>query len=229
MNINEFIEKDSLRYGFLKDFYKLGASVEVCREDACYLYLEKYGLVYAAGEFVDTPCLKNCNLICTSSPAISNECVKRGITNPPMEVYTGYYLKDEIEVKEVEGFTIRYLTMNDMDYVLEHYDNPCNSYDHIKQRIEMGMLGLVHEDHLVGFIGEHEEGTMGYLFIQEDYRKRGLAYYLEGALIQELLKKGRLPYCHVLVDNTPSLKLQTKLGLTFAKEPYYWLGKDGLK
>ena len=66
---------------------------------------------------------------------------------------------------------------------------------------------------LVGFIGEHEEASMGMLEVFPAARRHGYAFALEAALIDELLQAGRVPFCHVAPANEASRGLQRKLGL----------------
>jgi GNAT superfamily N-acetyltransferase len=88
---------------------------------------------------------------------------------------------------------------------------------------ERGMLFAAHDGgKFVGYIGEHSEGSMGMLHILEPYRGRGYAYMLESFLIGEKLKRGQIPYCHIIEDNVASYHLQQKLGLKFAKDKIIW-------
>lgn len=75
----------------------------------------------------------------------------------------------------------------------------------------------------VGFIGKHPEGSMGLLQVFPEYRRRGCGEELENFMINEFLKEGRIPYGHVIVDNSRSMNLQHKLGYEVADEKVYWL------
>lgn len=56
------------------------------------------------------------------------------------------------------------------------------------------------------------------------YRRRhGIAELMESGLISWCIQNARLPYCHVLTDNTASIALQDKSDLTFDEKPLYWL------
>ena len=87
------------------------------------------------------------------------------------------------------------------------------------------MLGGLVDGVLAGFAGIHQEGAMGMLEVLPQFRRRGLAEVLEAALIDQQLRRGRFPYCHVRHGNTASEALQQKLGLTFDENrTLYWLG-----
>ena len=112
--------------------------------------------------------------------------------------------------------------IKDLEIILHYYDK-LSKYE-LQSIIEQGNLYLGYEgNQLAGFIGEHLEGSMGLLYILEEYRNKGYGYILESYLIQETINKGFIPYCHVECDNEASLALQRKLKLSITKEKLYWL------
>ena len=84
----------------------------------------------------------------------------------------------------------------------------------------------ISEGEFVGFIGSHPEGSMGMLHVFEQFRRRGFAEELEKRLMNLYLESGRVPYGHVITDNSVSLSLQKKLGFEVAGEKVYWLRED---
>ena len=94
---------------------------------------------------------------------------------------------------------------------------------YIERRVKSGaMLGAFCAGELAGFIGTHEEGSIGLLEVFAAFRRHGVGYALECAAIRRELEAGGLPYCQVVLGNEASLRLQQKLGFEFAKEPLYW-------
>lgn len=94
---------------------------------------------------------------------------------------------------------------------------------HIEERIRSGFLwGIFERDKLAGFIGVHEEGSMGLLEVLPPYRRKGYGIRLEAFLIRQFLEWGRLPYAQVMVGNEVSLTLQKKLGMTLSKGLTHW-------
>ena len=83
--------------------------------------------------------------------------------------------------------------------------------DHLRRGWIWG--GFDEEGGLVGFIGEHDEASMGMLEVFPEHRRRGYAQALEAALIERFRAVGRTPYCHVALGNEASRALQRKLGL----------------
>lgn len=131
-----------------------------------------------------------------------------------------YTAKDPLPVKYKE---IRPLTLQDLDYVEEHYDYEDRAY--LTERLQAGMMyGAYHENRPVGFIGVHAEGSLGMLYVDPAYRRQGLAASLEAYLINRCIERGWTAYGHVINGNEESKRLQDKLGLYQASNDVYWLG-----
>ncbi len=100
------------------------------------------------------------------------------------------------------------------------------SREYIRSRLEAGAIyGAFDAERLVGFIGTHAEGSMGILFVEEEYRSQGIATALESYLINQQISRGETPYCQIDVENTASVSLQEKLGLYLADGNIWWLHK----
>jgi tRNA (guanine37-N1)-methyltransferase len=114
-------------------------------------------------------------------------------------------------------FDIRPLTQADLPFVRAHYDN-ISDEEYLLERLRAGMLGVYVEDGLAGFIGTHTEGTIGLLEILPAYRRRGLAFALEGAMMRRQQALGRVPYAQIKEGNEASLQLHRKLGMEITPE-----------
>lgn len=123
------------------------------------------------------------------------------------------------------GITIKRLAPTLSQLVFDRYDNATAHYDakHVEMLMrEKGMFGAIVDGALAGFIGMHEDGNMGLLAVSEKFRRRGIGEQLEAFLISYIMTFGRVPLCDVAVDNTPSLELQKKLGLTASDKYTFW-------
>lgn len=117
---------------------------------------------------------------------------------------------------------IRRLTVEDLAYVSEHYRHGTEKY--VEERILAGvMYGAFADGRLIGFIGTHDEGSMGMLYVEEQYRRQGIGESLLSYNINRVMERGWVPYSHVLEDNPASERLQEKLGLYKASKPVWWL------
>ena len=137
-----------------------------------------------------------------------------------------YPSKEPIPYTLPEGCEIRLLDASYLDFVHAHY-HIVDDVSYLRERLEAGMFGVFVRGEIAGFVGTHEEQTMGLLEILPEYRRLGLAYALEAHLINHLLSIGQTPFCQVAIHNEPSLRLQRKLGLTISDTVVYWLNYTG--
>ena len=81
---------------------------------------------------------------------------------------------------------------------------------------------------LAAYAGVHSEGSLGMLYVFEEYRGMGLSKQMSRFMVNNQLKKGRLPYAQVFCDNTASLGLQRRNGMTFSEGviAWAWTGRD---
>lgn len=122
---------------------------------------------------------------------------------------------------------VRELTKEDLDIVVNNYSNiDLVGQEYIKERIESGnMLGAFIDEKLCGFIGNHEEGSIGLLEVLKEYRGKGIATILQAEATNRALKEGRIPYGEVIAGNEKSFRLQKKLGFEICKDKIYWIMK----
>ncbi len=121
---------------------------------------------------------------------------------------------------------IRILTEADIAYVAAHYEQ--GDEDYIAERIQAGaMYGAFSEGRQIGFIGIHDEGSMGMLYVEEAFRRQGVGASLEAYCVNRCLEKGWIPYGQVMEGNVCSEHLQEKLGLYRAAKNIYWLKPKG--
>ncbi len=88
-----------------------------------------------------------------------------------------------------------------------------------------GILLGYFQDRLIGFIGEHLEGSMGILYVFPKYRHRGFGTALQSHLIAKTMEKGYIPFGQVEKDNYASLNLQKKIGMTQSDHLIVWMWK----
>lgn len=133
------------------------------------------------------------------------------------------------ESLRVEYRDILPLSGADVSYAAQRYQECEKTY--LQRRIQAGAMygiymGQGEKRRLAGFIGVHENGSMGMLYIDKAYRRQGLAASLESWLINWHLRRGEIPFCQISEENTPAIRLQERLGLYLCGEPMWWLEKD---
>ncbi|WP_084756926.1 GNAT family N-acetyltransferase [Clostridium sp. DMHC 10] len=122
---------------------------------------------------------------------------------------------------------IRLLTRDYIGFIIKHYSKKelCND-DYIGERIDAGVVyGAFIDGELCGFIGSHEEGSIGMLEVLPQFRRRKIATHLIVKAVNEMLKKGFYAYGQIEDGNEASTKLQKKLGFQISKEKICWLFK----
>ena len=140
-----------------------------------------------------------------------------------LDVRHGVYRKQSpVAYSLPEGAQIRQLDESHLDFVVRHY-HMMDDVSYLHERIDEGMYGAFVGGELAGFIGTHDERSIGLLEILPEYRRLGLAFALEAYLINWLLEQGRIPFTQVSVDNEPSLALQRKLGMELSDATVHWL------
>lgn len=133
--------------------------------------------------------------------------------------YTG---KTPLPLRAPADTVVRRLTREHTDFVAEHYSHsPDRQY--IEERIDYGMLGAFVSGELAGFVGVHDEGSIGMLEIVPKFKRLGLGSLLEASMINARLEQGFIPYGQVILGNLPSERLQNKLGLSRAEGIVSWL------
>ena len=139
-----------------------------------------------------------------------------------VECYNCAYTKCE-KIEYISPYDIRTLDLSFENEVAKSYH--IGSPEEIHDCITDGkMIGaFTREGKLVGFIGIHSDNSVGMLYVYPQYRRNGVAFALEAEIINRLLDKGRIPYCHIISNNKASLALQKKLGYSISEKKVYWL------
>jgi len=84
-------------------------------------------------------------------------------------------------------------------------------------------VGICGEGSLLGFAGVRGDGSLEYLYVDEKYRRRGIAASLEAYCVNRILEKGRTPYGYIAAGDDAAFALQDKLGLYRSHRPVWWL------
>ena len=114
-----------------------------------------------------------------------------------------------VRYKNIRQLSRETLSSEQLGFVQTHY-----TYDDVTERISAGaMYGAFDGERMVGFMGLHAEGSLGLLYVDEQYRRQGIGESLEAYVINRILERGWIPFTQVSVENEASWKLQEKLGL----------------
>ena len=120
------------------------------------------------------------------------------------------------------ALTVRTAQESDLPMLREKYD--MLSSGDLEKVVARGAILLgIYDGRVIGFIGEHLEGSMGLLQVFPEYRNRGFGTELEKHLIAATMDRGFVPFGQVEKDNLVSLRLQEKIGLTRSGRRILWM------
>lgn len=143
--------------------------------------------------------------------------------NPTLRCHQAAWVRPEPPEAPPSRFAVRPLAP-DMAGVVESLYTHDIGIDYIKGRLSAGeMWGAFDGGALAGFIGLHEEGSMGMLEVVPEYRRMGVGSLLIARLCRILMKKGFTPFSQFTLDNERSRALHEKLGFAISDDTVYWL------
>lgn len=210
---------ESLRRGD-SEVLRAGDDGVLVREKYGYLYFLSCDSTEAAKRLTDGYDIHLCVL--HGCENIEEICAVTGLSHG-RECYQVAYTKSE-PVDEQDA-DIRILGPEYTDFVCETYGH--HDPEHICRLLEQGIIyGIFVDNEIAGFMGRHEEGSIGMLEILPKFRRRGLAYVLEAGYINRVKALGEVPYGQVYTDNEASLALQNKLGLDISERHICWMWKE---
>ena len=178
----------------------------------------------AAGtELLDRRIGRDCGLMMVSDLALGTAAFERYGFTEMIECYqVAYYGETPVCDSRI---SVRTADANDLTMLEENYKliSPEELEEAVRRRSVL--LGY-HGDELIGFIGEHLEGSMGMLYIFPEHRHRGFASELEKHMIRATMERGYIPFGQVEKDNQASLNLQKKLGMTVSEKLIVWMWRQ---
>ncbi len=75
---------------------------------------------------------------------------------------------------------------------------------------------------LSGYIGRHDEGSIGLLEIMPKFRRKGLGAFLVDYSVKMVNEQGDIAYCNIEVNNEKSLKMHLKMNFIPSNKFVYW-------
>lgn len=143
----------------------------------------------------------------------------RRVTTCIQVIYTA------VNIKNTEGVTVKKLPADEQTakFIADRYtlNYSVQEVMHILQtRV---MLGAYVNGEIAGFIGMHEERSVGMLEVFDGYRRMGLGTLLINEMVKYFLDEGYKPFSHIISTNEKSINLHKKMDCEIQKEAVYWL------
>ena len=164
--------------------------------------------------------IEDITLLMTSNDDVGRTAFEKYGFTEKLECYQYAYLGEK--PGKASMLTISTATASDLDMLKENYG--LISPEEMEKNVMRGNVHIGYfEGRPAGFIGEHLEGSMGILYVFPEYRRMGFGTELENYLIRITAEKGFIPFGQVEKDNTPSIELQKKIGMTVSDGLIVWM------
>lgn len=164
----------------------------------------------------------DCDLLMVSNSNIGKAAFDRHRFTKILECYqvAFYGKKPSTDTR----LSIRTADEHDLKMLIENYQ--MISQEELEKVVRRGSILLgYYQGCLIGFIGEHLEGSMGILYVFPEYRNKGFGMALETHLIAKTMENGYIPFAQIEKGNQASLKLQDKIGMTKSENLITWMWK----
>lgn len=138
-------------------------------------------------------------------------------------VHSAVWTHSEPPMPKDFGGELRLLGQEWIPWAAEHYSSDFGGLAYMKGVVERGLLGAFVGGQPAGFVGFHDEGSIGLLEVLPEYRRRGIGEALEIGAIRLALSRGQCAFGQVVAGNRPSLALQARMGLAISERTLFWL------
>lgn len=163
---------------------------------------------------------RDCRLLMVSNHALGKAAFERYGFSEMLECCQVAYYGEK--PKPDPRLSVRTAEEGDLKLLSEHYH--LLSAEELAAVVRRRSLLMGYEqDRLVGFVGEHLEGSLGLLYVFPAFRRRGFGAALQTHLMARTMEQGFIPFGQVEKDNQSSLGLQRKLGMTLSENLTVWM------
>lgn len=165
--------------------------------------------------------LPQCTLILIHQEFMLDYISNKFLLNDKLECLQAVYLKKAM-LKSNERLEVKPLDIECFDIITAHYHHlpPTEIMELLRTK---SIYGGYFNGELIGFIGNHLEGSIGLLEIFPDYRQKGYGAELLSFIVNTMLSKGLVPFGQIEYNNANSIALHKKLGFEVSDDKLYWL------
>ena len=141
--------------------------------------------------------------------------------NNKMECWHTIYTKNATK-SHITGLTFSDLNKNSLNFILNTYNEEVDKDKILRNDLTSKFIIAKYFDKLAGYIGVHEDGEIGYLYVSPTFRKKGIATALINKMVERFENDNETAFCLIEIHNTNSINLHKKLNSIFAKN-VFWL------
>ena len=129
------------------------------------------------------------------------------------------------DIKIPNGVTIKKLNadLKTAEFVAARYTLHYSTKEVLRVLNDRVMIAAYVNGEMAGFIGMHEERSVGMLEVFDKFRRMGLGTLLINEMIKYFELNGFKPFCHIIATNDKSLNLHKKMDCDMQKDLVYWL------
>ena len=128
----------------------------------------------------------------------------------------GVDIPRETEVKELEP------TDENIDFVTKTYTLGFAREDIKRLMTDFTFYATYTNGEISGYIGRHDEGSIGLLEIMPKFRRMGLGAFLVDYSVKMVNESGDIAYCNIETSNEKSLKMHLKMNFIPSDKLVYW-------
>ncbi len=124
-----------------------------------------------------------------------------------------YYLPKEITLPQT-AHTTSSLILDDAFFIMKNAKyKDYLSIDYIIERIQNGLSSCIRiDDELAAWALTHDDGSLGFLQVMDNYKRRGFGISTTISLAQKVIAKGKIPFANIEEDNLNAINLVNKIG-----------------
>ncbi len=174
-----------------------------------------------AAEFLGQ--IENPYLMAVHQEVLAEDAARRFGLQPTMRCHQAAWLRPSPPRMPETPFSVKSLGMDMAQDIHALYSHDIGR-EYVEGRLAAGeMFGAFRDGELAGFIGFHEEGSMGMLEVLPAFRRMGVGTLLVAFLCGQLMERGLTPFSQFTVDNMASRRLHEAMGFSISSDLVYWL------
>lgn len=225
----DFLQRKPVHYGDMIASLAMGQGEVLLANEAGVLVFDSSAQLHlltveksgAKQAFIEK--MKDAALVAVHQADLLVPIAQRFGLRPTMRCYQGVWTKGEGPSASPSNLDIIPLAPEMAEKIRDLYSHDIG-LNYIRGRLEKKELfGGFCDGVLAGFIGLHEEGSMGMLEVLPAFRGLGYGQQLLAWLCKRQLALGRIPFSQFTEENIPSYKLHERMGFSISSELVYLL------